>query len=136
MSNKTQLQTNNTKLAALIETLSGKAAGGGSVDTCTIVINNEVYNLGHGLGTYAFTTFENGEISINFYDGTTIKQAQYKFENVVCGSIFHLFDTGYSMAGIQFDASISRPNGQTGTRFYVAPTVAGTTATITIYDDD
>lgn len=37
MSNKTQLQTNNTNLAALIETLRGKAAGGGaSVETCTI----------------------------------------------------------------------------------------------------
>ena len=29
MSNKTQLQTNNTQLASLIQTLQGKAAGGG-----------------------------------------------------------------------------------------------------------
>lgn len=30
MSNKTQLQANNTQLASLIQTLQGKAAGGGS----------------------------------------------------------------------------------------------------------
>ena len=40
MSNKTQLSTNNTQLASLIQTLQGKAAGGGgsSVETCTVQI--------------------------------------------------------------------------------------------------
>lgn len=39
MSNKTQLQTNNTQLASLIQTLQGKAAGGsGSVETCTVTV--------------------------------------------------------------------------------------------------
>lgn len=32
MSNKTQLQTNNTELSSLIEAIRGKAAGGGSGD--------------------------------------------------------------------------------------------------------
>ena len=45
MSNKTQLQTNNTKLASLIETLQGKAAGGGSgaasLETCTVTFVND-----------------------------------------------------------------------------------------------
>lgn len=41
MSNKTQLQTNNTKLNSLIETLRGKAAGGsgGSVETANVTIS-------------------------------------------------------------------------------------------------
>lgn len=41
MSNKTQLQANNTQLASLIQELQGKAAGGGggaSVETCTVEI--------------------------------------------------------------------------------------------------
>lgn len=39
MSNKTQLQTNNTQLASLIQTLQGKAAGGGGgAETCTVEI--------------------------------------------------------------------------------------------------
>lgn len=43
MSNKTQLQANNTNLASLIQTLQGKAAGSGSsggIETCTITRNN------------------------------------------------------------------------------------------------
>ena len=41
MSNKTQLQTNNTRLNSLIETLKGKAAGGsgGSVETANVTIS-------------------------------------------------------------------------------------------------
>lgn len=40
MSNKTQLQANNTQLASLIQTLQGKATGGGggSVEACTVEI--------------------------------------------------------------------------------------------------
>lgn len=38
MSNKTQLQTNNTELTNLITALQGKAVGGGSVETCTVTL--------------------------------------------------------------------------------------------------
>lgn len=41
MSNKTQLQENNAKLASLITELQGKAAGGGSgggAETCTVTV--------------------------------------------------------------------------------------------------
>ena len=46
MSNKSQLQANNTQLSSLIQTLQGKAAGGGSgsggsVETCTGTIKND-----------------------------------------------------------------------------------------------
>ena len=45
MSNKTDLQTHNTDYAALIETLRGKAVGGGgSVETCTVTVINENSN--------------------------------------------------------------------------------------------
>lgn len=39
--NKTQLQTNNARLASLITELEGKAAGGGgSVETCTVEVRS------------------------------------------------------------------------------------------------
>lgn len=38
MSNKTDLQTLNTKYESLVEELRGKAVGGGSVETCTVTI--------------------------------------------------------------------------------------------------
>ena len=43
MSNKTQLQTNNTELSSLIETLRGKASGGGSgaVETSMVTISGD-----------------------------------------------------------------------------------------------
>lgn len=52
MSNKTQLQTNNTTLASIIQTLQGKAAGGssGGVETCQVIVNlfaGQSYTLGY-----------------------------------------------------------------------------------------
>ena len=57
MSNKTQLQTNNTQLSSLIQELANKAVGGGSgaVETCTVTIENA--------GNYTsvlYVTYDNG----------------------------------------------------------------------------
>ena len=56
MSNKTQLQTNNTELSSLIEAIRGKAAGsggagGGSIETCEVTFIN---NSDEGLDCYGF----------------------------------------------------------------------------------
>lgn len=56
MSNKTQLQTNNTQLASLIQTLQGKIAGGGSGGNVKIYPAGEVSKgtkLGDNTLTYA-----------------------------------------------------------------------------------
>lgn len=47
MSNKTQLQTNNTTLSSLIQTLQGKAAGGssGAVETCTVTLADQASEI-------------------------------------------------------------------------------------------
>lgn len=63
---KTQLQTNNSKLSALITELQGKAAGGGSgggsVETCTVIIGGGGMLL-PSLRGYAYTTIDdNGQI--------------------------------------------------------------------------
>ena len=57
MSNKTQLQTNNTKVDSLIELLRTKSAGGsggGSVETCTVTVINDV-----GAGKMAYSMVNN-----------------------------------------------------------------------------
>lgn len=72
MSNKTQLQTNNTKLTSLIETLQGKAAGGGgggSIETCTVTLDtssasSDYHITTEGAGNLIWTTVENGEITL------------------------------------------------------------------------
>ena len=46
MSNKTNLQSLNSEYSALIETLRGKAAGGGSVETCTVEIQGSTLSAG------------------------------------------------------------------------------------------
>lgn len=54
MSNKTQLQANNTQLASLIQTLQGKAAGGGSGGNVRIYPAGEV-SKGTKLGDCTLT---------------------------------------------------------------------------------
>ena len=82
---KTQLQTNNTRLASLITELRGKAAGGGaSVETCTVTVNG-----GYIIGA---TVCNNGEITtVTYYPGETNTQ-----DNVVCGSIVYFVGDTYA----------------------------------------
>lgn len=66
MSNKTQLSTNNTQLASLIQTLQGKAAGGGSggsVETCEVSVTNCYYVF--------YTGVENGNLVAKMSSGTS-----------------------------------------------------------------
>lgn len=64
---KSQLQTNNAKLEALITELQGKAtgggSGGGSPETCTVIIGGGGMLLSGGILGYAYTTLDdNGQI--------------------------------------------------------------------------
>lgn len=59
MSNKTQLQANNTQLASLIQTLQGKATGGGgSVEACTV----EILAFGPVTDTYFYFIDTDGAV--------------------------------------------------------------------------
>ena len=76
MSNKTQLQANNTQLASLIHELQGKAAGGGaSVETCTFTVNG-----GYIIGA---AVLDNGVISTVSYEPGNVNSQ----DNVVSGSV-------------------------------------------------
>lgn len=64
MSNKTDLQTLNTDYATLIDTLRGKAVGGGgAVETCTVTIDN---NTGMNINYITYVTAVNGERSLAY----------------------------------------------------------------------
>lgn len=81
---KTQLQSNNARLASLIDELKGKATGGGgSAETCTVTIN---YKYGAPNNAfYVYTSVENGDIVGRYiqYDG---KVTPVILENVVKGT--------------------------------------------------
>lgn len=84
---KTQLQTNNTRLASLIQELQGKAAGGGaSVETCTVTVNigTELGDTDGIMERMIFQTQENGETVTR--DITSVQSGI--FENVVKNSLF------------------------------------------------
>lgn len=137
---KTQLQTNNTRLASLIDTLKGKAAGSGgaSVETCTVVINNEVVSSGGAIVCYGFTVFEDGKIGYVGYDGEALYESTMTFTNVVCGSAIFFGYSGYSMTGVEVNnmEAVSTSLGLASEQLFIAPTVAGTTGTISMVDMD
>lgn len=59
---KSQLQSNNTRLASLIDELKGKATGGGgSIETCTVTIDAKYAIPGNESGNIWYT---NSEMSI------------------------------------------------------------------------
>jgi hypothetical protein len=87
MSNKTQLQTNNTQLASLIQTLQDKAAGGsggGSVETCTININVQ---SGGSAQKYFASTGIIGISYINEFGELSILENQGEMKTSWSGSI-------------------------------------------------
>ena len=81
MSNKTQLQTNNTKYASLIELLRGKAAGGSSIATCTIIIDPSAYQQGVDVG------YTNGS-GVGLHISQASGGSNITLSNVMCGSMF------------------------------------------------
>ncbi len=76
------LDAQESKLNTLVESLEGKAAGGGSVGTCTVNFDD---NTG-GIGNVYFTVFEDGEIKPKIMTDLADNVAT-DIENVVCGSL-------------------------------------------------
>lgn len=98
MSNKTQLQTNNTNLDALITRVNAAkdtaaslpeagsgGSGGGSVETCTVTVTNP-YSC-YGIDVIATTVVDGVEtpyVSLTPYGGGS---DTHEISNVKCGSI-------------------------------------------------
>jgi hypothetical protein len=98
MSNKTQLQTNNTKYASLIELLRGKAAGGSgaTIGTCSVTIHAPGGLSVFGWGEYTANTANHiiGPLTMPSTDGnahTLPIDAIYTFDNLPIGSIFTFY---------------------------------------------
>ena len=104
MSNKTQLQTNNTKLAALIETLNGKAAGGASVETCSVEMKHyPTYSTSFALTQVVYLAVDaNGDIvvkKLSSSDGTISHTTNsFVLTDVVCPSILFAYAGGTRLA--------------------------------------
>lgn len=86
MSNKTDLQALNSNYAALIETLRGKAVGGGSggsVETCTVTICDNLPSR-----NIHYHTIENNAVVMK----SIVTNGDYQMINVIKGSavIFRL----------------------------------------------
>lgn len=98
MNYKKELQSNNTDLQSVLETVRNLPEAGGSatIDVCSIYIDHS----GHSdrPTTFCFTTFSDGEIS--FVTQYTEKDHEYTIENVVCGSLICFGNDEYGGNGI------------------------------------
>ena len=142
MSNKTQLQTNNTSLEALITrvnaakdtaaSLPEAGGGGGSLETCTVSI---AVIGAYSLQAVVATTVENDSLSqYSFTDGGYNLRENVTIENVLCGSaicVNHgMAIPGWTISGEGLEVA----NSGQGYTILKAPAIAGTSAGITIYD--
>lgn len=145
MSNKTQLQTNNTKLESLIQTLQGKAAGGGSgggsgggVDVCTVTI--DLQPRSSSTSHYALMRYVDGEMIVEYWSGFGSKNVT--FNDVICGNMI-IAGIGAEIIYKNVSGTIEELNsgsnwGSSVSRVYLykAPSASGGNGTILIRDDD
>lgn len=137
VSNTETIKNEQADLISQIQTaLEGKAAGGGAgVETCTIVVNNEIAPYGEMIYDYLFTVVENGNFAAKAYQGGGISDTTLTIENVVCGSGFYIKASGYSGAGVEPSDGVAFAQDTYGTLF-IAPTEAGAVGVVTYFDED
>ena len=100
MSNKTQLQTNNSNLDALITRVNAAKntaaslpeAGGGSggVETCTVTIDLLCDDFSAVISRYAFLVYRNGEACLDAHVAFGRNDTVLTVNDVVCGSTFYV----------------------------------------------
>ena len=140
MSNKTQLQTNNTNLDALITRVNTakdtaaslpEAGGGSGINTCTVIID---VLTGIYAWKYACTAYESDSFVMknsDFYDGVT--SSSITLTNVVCGSVITVIDTSASQPFSSLDdPTMQWGSFEGGKCCFSAPLTAGVTATVNL----
>lgn len=83
MNYNTELQSNNTDLQSILDTINAlpdAGSDGTSVETCTVTINLS----GLSISSYCATIYRNGSVGNNCVFTTT--SSSFTIENVVCGS--------------------------------------------------
>jgi hypothetical protein len=150
MSNKTQLQTNNSALDGYIarinaakEVVAGlpEAGGsdGGSVETCTVILKNgdDQYDY---FG-YTATVFTNGEVSADYDVNSEYRSpTDVTITNVVCGTVMTVYVAPWIESAFAIDGDATLEFQGTyrlaPVYFFVIGKTAGSTVTITIYGSD
>lgn len=145
MSNKTQLQTNNTELSSLIETIRGKVAGSGgsgsgaSIETCTLSLDVFTDSAASG---YFCTCWENNTFVVKsgvFKYGSVNK---IMVENVVCNSCVFISSyigsafIGHQETNVELINYFGADTLRSFNAGYKITAPAGGTATINVYDND
>ena len=113
---KTQLQTNNSRLASLIDELKGKAAGGGasgggSVETCTVIITHKTIGPVIPRGGISFVSLNEAGIVTNTVmelPAVSSSTRTVEVRNVVKNTIMHCAFAGkiISISGGQYEDAI------------------------------
>lgn len=109
MSNKTQLQTNNATLASLIQTLQGKAAGGGSSGNNIQTRTVDIRSVKSISSVIYMTTDPNGNIIIENTNSTSI-------EPIIGTTVTILFSSSLSSSSVM----TARDNGSTSDAYVLA----------------
>ena len=122
-----------TKVATLNTTLDGKASGGGSFETCTVTIN--VTGVASSIQWVVATTVENGNVSqYSFMEGDMVETVNVTIENVLCGSAIYALPNFYIPGWTISGEGLEVIHGSGRGMVLKAPTIGGTSVSITIYE--
>ena len=91
MSNKSELQSNNTDLQTILEMVTNLPEAGKTINTCSINITTSTGNP--TIEHLIYSKLENGSITIGYIENT---QPPINLDNVVCGSAFFGYKDAYS----------------------------------------
>lgn len=126
----------NDELEEVINSLPSAGGGGASVETCTveIICQNSAY-----LNDIATNIVQDGSIVPYFRSQYGSELTSLIVENVLCGSSFFVRLSGISFVGVSLNNMTPYDIGMgssTYERTLIAPTEAGVTGTVTIYEND
>ena len=125
----TPIAQNTTDLDALIAKANalpdaGSGGGGGAVETCTVIFNGLILGSTPYIG---YTTVSDGKIcgAVSRYQSSSMT-----FNDVLCGSAIDI-GRGYIAATATDGKFVTNSTSRV---IYEAPSTAGVTATVTLYD--
>jgi hypothetical protein len=144
MSNKTQLQTNNTALDGYIARINAAkevaaglpeagGGGGGSVETCTVELTFSSTNI----NDICYTTFNNNQVEYKI-DSPRKTNVTVILNNVICSTSIVLKKNSIMLFGssINGTAEITHYASYGEVIVIKAPTVPNEHCTVVIRDDD
>ena len=135
MSQKTDLQSNNTDLQSILNTInnlpeagSGGGSSGGNIETCTVTINSFAANIRFVM----YVSYEDGKYVYN--DITYSPElSTVTCTNVLCGGTFEIYSS-YNYCDFNYNADTAiYCDGGAGSYIKILP-ISDTV--IEIFDDD